>query len=129
MFTAIILHHMNISQLICPVCGWWACELFKLILLISAMLLWELLICATWCTWANIPMLKGGIAESKRMHMMPTLSKVEQPVITIPVAPHSQHLVVWTDCLMLAIFLVASYCGKYFALFWSWLEWLIFLCF
>lgn len=92
---------MNISQLTCPVYGWWVVSPDFVNISHVAM---RILICALWCTWAIIPMLKSGIAESKKMHIMPTLSKVEQPIITIPVAPHSQHLIVWTDCLMLASF-------------------------
>lgn len=44
-----------------------------------------------WCTWAQFPLRyihKSSIAESNRMHIMPTVSKAEQPGVTIPVAPH-----------------------------------------
>ena len=49
--------------------------------------------------------------------MMPIPSKVEQPGMKIPVAPHPQHLLLLTDCLMLGFVLVLSYCGKCFVLF------------
>lgn len=69
------------------------------------------LIAGSWCTWASIPLgyvHESGIAGST--HIMSSVCKVEQPHVKISVAPHPQHLLILTICLMLAVLVGVQWC-------------------